>query len=1106
MGSDGNNSNVKINDVKGSKKCLIVGAIVKKNEIAEFKKFVEDEAAKAGEVDGVEVKNLPDAFISADVRSNYGGKAVALIATVQFNVPLGPAKLISAWNGKIYKDFNALFVTRINEKASIDDVIRKIGEPPENFADESDDEIEEDSDESEDSDEDEDSEAEESELFFAYIYGIFLRPTDNASDIFKEISSKVPCEEHKVVNLTRMQPTMAKGDEDKEAYAFSVGFKTFSDRENASEEYVKEAEKLGLMIRFIKTANSGTDEEILEDAPSECLVFNRANFEAGLAGAPTSAPEPVRAFVPTDCDVVVLLSSKMKESYGVQKRELLKVIDEISKDRTVVKQDILFPKQSGSSQDPVMFFRFKDSKEAADALKLGKIKANDEELRIVSGSTFDFSQFDLRTTELEGPMQTKDKIDKKIWQRLIDDAYASEKEGNYEDAEEQFKVIYVDASSANNHRVVCDASSGLASIRIKYKSMESAINGIIADISEIDLHCISPKLVLQLASAFLLRGKVGASVLTCFFGIDHFKVQQNQFEMLLVHISENYASHLETLRNYLKDTYQQSIARMNLRQLAEFANDLRLELSTDSVQLAADKKRYVLQGAIVLDEKLKISFMAADLNSKHELALRHLRAEAYTKAAETFRDALEFTNLFDERCLVQYAYAMSLLASKTLENIKEGQNVLRELYSRNVVDYWQKRFPAIFYGLAKYEIAVKNPNQEFLNYSLEPAEDKDEEISEQQKELAKVFPELNADVGQMLEDLKSEKHEVLAICRYEDCQKIHPKDSVVHWKKEITKEDLDYKGFYSIICKQPSRPCKIDFHASCWKHKKDKDDKRKDKDYLQEWCVTPECGYPICKVIVVKDDPEAALEIKDDKVTDQMMNERETKQKGAVSSPKRGPVKSELGASAAPPLNDRAYPTNPTEDSEDPAGLLKIIENLREQNEQLKADNKILKRDLRNVTSEKADVEKELNLVKDTVKLRNADLRTEKEKHGAKERESRDTIDRLRKDANRARQEKTQGLRDKDYEMCREITSDVLPFRDFVKFMSENLLPNSKELTRLIESLETRFNAARAKKLEQLAKTTIELDYNQLTLDIIDRNKTQENEVTKTISLTKCCF
>lgn len=132
----GSENSLRINDNEGSKKCLIVGPIVKRSELAEFKKFVEDEGSKAGPLESVEVKTLPDAFISGYLRDLCDGNVVALIATVQFaGSVLGPAKFISNWNGKRYKIFNVFFVARINERATIDDVIRKIGVPPADFAD-----------------------------------------------------------------------------------------------------------------------------------------------------------------------------------------------------------------------------------------------------------------------------------------------------------------------------------------------------------------------------------------------------------------------------------------------------------------------------------------------------------------------------------------------------------------------------------------------------------------------------------------------------------------------------------------------------------------------------------------------------------------------------------------------------------------------------------------------------------------------------------------------------------------------------------------------------------------------------------------------------------
>ena len=53
---------------------------------------------------------------------------------------------------------------------------------------------------------------------------------------------------------------------------------------------------------------------------------------------------------------------------------------------------------------------------------------------------------------------------------------------------------------------------------------------------------------------------------------------------------------------------------------------------------------------------------------------------------------------------------MSLLASKSLENVKEGYTMLTNLYAKEKLN-WSKQFPAIFVGLAKYENAVNSKVQ-----------------------------------------------------------------------------------------------------------------------------------------------------------------------------------------------------------------------------------------------------------------------------------------------------------------------------------------------------------------------------------------------------------
>ena len=71
-------------------------------------------------------------------------------------------------------------------------------------------------------------------------------------------------------------------------------------------------------------------------------------------------------------------------------------------------------------------------------------------------------------------------------------------------------------------------------------------------------------------------------------------------------------------------------------------------------------------------------------------------------------------------------------------------------------------------------------------------------------ELSEIFPELNeSKAKELLQKEVDFKPEILATCRYEDCQNIHDKSdksSVLLWKPQICCTDLDYKGFYTTDC------------------------------------------------------------------------------------------------------------------------------------------------------------------------------------------------------------------------------------------------------------------------------------------------------------------
>ena len=64
--------------------------------------------------------------------------------------------------------------------------------------------------------------------------------------------------------------------------------------------------------------------------------------------------------------------------------------------------------------------------------------------------------------------------------------------------------------------------------------------------------------------------------------------------------------------------------------------------------------------------------------------------------------------------VLSYARAMSLPASKSLENIREGFGILRD--SEKEADGQVRS--AIIYGLAKYEVAINESEPKYLCQSL----------------------------------------------------------------------------------------------------------------------------------------------------------------------------------------------------------------------------------------------------------------------------------------------------------------------------------------------------------------------------------------------------
>ena len=127
---------------------------------------------------------------------------------------------------------------------------------------------------------------------------------------------------------------------------------------------------------------------------------------------------------------------------------------------------------------------------------------------------------------------------------------------------------------------------------------------------------ISPKLLLQLASAFLLKERVPSAALIGLYGILN-KPGQHCFELLMLHISDNYQPQLKALNAHLS-SLNTNLSRLNVRDLAALAEDLKVEHypAPDASKIAADKKRYLATGAICLDDTEKHAKLSSELSSR----------------------------------------------------------------------------------------------------------------------------------------------------------------------------------------------------------------------------------------------------------------------------------------------------------------------------------------------------------------------------------------------------------------------------------------------------------------------------------------------------------
>merc|ERR1711884_898610 len=70
IGSSTKDGRSLLTNVKGSKKVMISGPIINSDQRSEYKRYLDNEATKVGEVDEIDIVELPKMFLLPDVRTH----------------------------------------------------------------------------------------------------------------------------------------------------------------------------------------------------------------------------------------------------------------------------------------------------------------------------------------------------------------------------------------------------------------------------------------------------------------------------------------------------------------------------------------------------------------------------------------------------------------------------------------------------------------------------------------------------------------------------------------------------------------------------------------------------------------------------------------------------------------------------------------------------------------------------------------------------------------------------------------------------------------------------------------------------------------------------
>ncbi|XP_028902372.1 E3 ubiquitin-protein ligase TTC3 isoform X1 [Ornithorhynchus anatinus] len=248
-------------------------------------------------------------------------------------------------------------------------------------------------------------------------------------------------------------------------------------------------------------------------------------------------------------------------------------------------------------------------------------------------------------------------------------------------------------------------------------------------------------------------------------------------------------------------------------------------------------------------QKVALIELTEMLKSLFQDGYTALMDQRYRGAEQAFSQLL---NILDPKELKQmnlaitdylviiYGYATALLGIGQPEGLSEAENQFKRILEQ----YSSEGYDCLaYYGIGKVYLRKNKFSDAIYHF-------------EKSKTMIKFIPGVLVwpTTSEIIEESQSERLQSMLENYIEECKFPPEPDAVCsyqnchgHSKIQIYLTDPDFKGFIRINCCQL---CKIEFHISCWKKLKTTFNDKNDKDFLQDPCLTPDCGGIISKIII----------------------------------------------------------------------------------------------------------------------------------------------------------------------------------------------------------------------------------------------------------------